>query len=537
MAVAQGGEVDGTYFSGRLSEFQNLKNRLGAAQQAEDSLAIAGAYFHLGLYYFEGGRFEPALSHYLDAERMLDHISARGELTAELKANLGTTYHYTGYMVESLNHLNEALEIYKDLGDSTGIADVYGRKGHYHEKLQDYETALEYQHLALSHILPVNDSLGIACIFENFGSIYEDLGNYDLALTYFVQSLAMLEGSSDYYRVTSVYNNMGDVYRKKGLYAEGQYFTRKALQLALAQDSPRMIKSAVRDLAKSHEGMGSYDSAYHYLNQAYTALDSIFSLEVARSTAENKVLYDFEKQKAQLTLQKVEIAFLEKEQELSRALQYTFGGAFVVLLLISLWLFRLQRQKIRSNKLIYKQREDIYEARRALDAEEIKSATLNEAKLKTELENKRLREIFLNEELEMRSNELTNQTLKIIRKNKVLSELRKRIEAGGNSAESLRDIGKIIDAQLRVDKNWENFQDLFEKVHSDFYKQLLQRSPDLTPTEIRLSCLLKLNIPSKDIASMLGISQDSLRVARYRLRKKLHLDGKERLGKYMMSLG
>ncbi len=289
-------------------------------------------------------------------------------------------------------------------------------------------------------------------------------------------------------------------------------------------------------MSKNHDGLGNYDSAYYYLNEAYTALDSIFSLEVARSMAESKVLYDFEKQQAQLVLQTAEISFLEKERKLSLVIQYTFGVAFILLLLIAIWIIRLQRQKMRSNKLIFKQREDIYEARRALDTEELKNAALNEAKLKAELENKRLREIFLNEELEVRSNELTNQTLKIIRKNKVLSELRHRIQDGA-SEKNLKDIGRIIDAQLRVDKNWENFQDLFEKVHSDFYRQLLERCPELTPTEIRLSCLLKLNIPSKDIASMLGISHDSLRVARYRLRKKLHLDGTEKLGKYMMSLG
>ncbi len=47
--------------------------------------------------------------------------------------------------------------------------------------------------------------------------------------------------------------------------------------------------------------------------------------------------------------------------------------------------------------------------------------------------------------------------------------------------------------------------------------------------DMRLLALLKMNLGSADISTMLGISQDSLRIARYRLRKKLNLDEGESL--------
>jgi len=48
--------------------------------------------------------------------------------------------------------------------------------------------------------------------------------------------------------------------------------------------------------------------------------------------------------------------------------------------------------------------------------------------------------------------------------------------------------------------------------------------------------LLKMNMESQDIATLLGISQDSLRVVRYRLRKKLNLQQGESLTAFIQSL-
>ncbi len=42
-------------------------------------------------------------------------------------------------------------------------------------------------------------------------------------------------------------------------------------------------------------------------------------------------------------------------------------------------------------------------------------------------------------------------------------------------------------------------------------------------------CLLKMNLPSKEIAPLLGVSSQSVDVSRHRLRKKLNLGSKDNL--------
>lgn len=507
---------------------------LRSALESGDSTAAAHAHYQLGQYYFGIGSFEGSMEHYLDAERMLANARP-SQLLYAIIADLGRVYHYTGDAAGSLQYYREALDGYRAMGDSAGVADVYGRLGHFYEKQADYTTALDYQWKARRYFEPRNDSVAIARIFENMGSIYEDLLVLDSAAFYFMAALNYLSGSDDLYMRANLHNNLGDVKRKSGQTHEAIALTRMGLVYAEQAQSHYLRKSAYRDLAKSYSDLGNSDSAYHYLNFAYAQLDSIFTTEVAQQIARSQVIFDLERKEANLKVQKAEIALLEREGTLGRQVQYTLLVALFLLVAVGAYTFRTLRQKREGERLLFEQRETVYKARQELADRDLEHAALTEAKLKTELENKRLREIFLNEQLQLRSNELTSQTLKIIRKNKLLNQLKTKVEGGG-SGDRVHEMRKLIDRHLRVDKNWEGFQELFEKVHDDFYRKLMQRAPDLSPAEIRLCCLLKLNLPSKDMAAMLGISPDSLRIARYRLRKKLQLDRAERLSIYILSL-
>ncbi|MEO1652492.1 MAG: helix-turn-helix transcriptional regulator, partial [Bacteroidota bacterium] len=93
-----------------------------------------------------------------------------------------------------------------------------------------------------------------------------------------------------------------------------------------------------------------------------------------------------------------------------------------------------------------------------------------------------------------------------------------------------------IDYNFSLDKDWQDFQKIYEQVHQDFFDSLQRQFPDLTAGEIRLCALMRLNLNSQDIAAVLGISSDSLRTTRYRLRKKMNLPKGRNLASHIMSL-
>jgi FixJ family two-component response regulator len=76
---------------------------------------------------------------------------------------------------------------------------------------------------------------------------------------------------------------------------------------------------------------------------------------------------------------------------------------------------------------------------------------------------------------------------------------------------------------LNTDKNWENFMIHFEQVHNNFFDQLKSKYPHLNSSDLKFCALLKLKLDTKEIATIMNISPQSVKVARSRLRKKLQL--------------
>jgi DNA-binding CsgD family transcriptional regulator len=83
---------------------------------------------------------------------------------------------------------------------------------------------------------------------------------------------------------------------------------------------------------------------------------------------------------------------------------------------------------------------------------------------------------------------------------------------------------------------WEDFLTRFENVYESFYKRLQERFPDLTPGELRLCALLRLNVSTKDIAAITFQNPQSIDTARYRLRRKLNLDPDDNLVDFLLKL-
>ncbi|HLT86138.1 MAG TPA: hypothetical protein VKZ57_01035, partial [Sphingobacterium sp.] len=147
----------------------------------------------------------------------------------------------------------------------------------------------------------------------------------------------------------------------------------------------------------------------------------------------------------------------------------------------------------------------------------------------------------LRNELELKSKELTSHTLHLIQKNQLLEELKEKLGEIVNNdkrdqRKELKQLLNLLQLNHNQDKNWEDFRVVFERVHEHFFEGLMAHCSKLSSADLRLAALLKMNLRSADIATMLGISQDSLRIARYRLRKKLDLPEGESLSTFIQNL-
>jgi len=91
-------------------------------------------------------------------------------------------------------------------------------------------------------------------------------------------------------------------------------------------------------------------------------------------------------------------------------------------------------------------------------------------------------------------------------------------------SEDIENLNQLRLSAILTDAHWEEFRGRFEKVHGGYLQRLKIKLPDLSPAETRFMALAKLQLNNKEMASILGISPDSIRMMRHRLRKKLSLE-------------
>jgi len=73
----------------------------------------------------------------------------------------------------------------------------------------------------------------------------------------------------------------------------------------------------------------------------------------------------------------------------------------------------------------------------------------------------------------------------------------------------------------------------FNEVDKDFIQSLVQKHPSLTSNDLRICSLIRLNLNTKEIASLLNISIRGAEQSRYRLKKRLGLEKEDNLIKYI----
>ena len=142
--------------------------------------------------------------------------------------------------------------------------------------------------------------------------------------------------------------------------------------------------------------------------------------------------------------------------------------------------------------------------------------------------------------MEIKKKELVSSALRLVQINELNNNL--ITELGKLNEYTNKEGSNLIRAMIRQysansgEGIWKDFETRFEQVYDGFYKQLMEQFPDLTPGERKLCALIRLNITSKDIASITFQNPQSVDIARYRLRKKFNLDRNENLVDFLMKI-
>jgi len=143
----------------------------------------------------------------------------------------------------------------------------------------------------------------------------------------------------------------------------------------------------------------------------------------------------------------------------------------------------------------------------------------------------------LNYELEANKKDLSTQILKLTHANEVnINMVNDLLEIAEKPDQNMsKSILHVIAKykELINETTWSEFQIRFEKVYSNFYKNLLEQHPDMTPNELKYCAFFKQGLSSKEISLLSFTNYETIRKSRHRLRKKLKLQSEDDLITYI----
>ena len=205
-----------------------------------------------------------------------------------------------------------------------------------------------------------------------------------------------------------------------------------------------------------------------------------------------------------------------------------FGSLSFLLLLLVIWFtIKIRKNKQKQNRLLQN-----LENKYSLKIENFEIS----------LEDYKVKQNDLDKELKFRQSEMVTMAMNIIQKNEFLSSLKSEIIEIKSSVkdpearQAFNRLSLMISQNLSIDRDREKFQMHINEQNSNFLRILSEKYPSITENEKRLTVLLRLNLSSKEIASILNISPKSVEMNRYRLRKKLKVSPKVNLSDFIRDL-
>lgn len=207
---------------------------------------------------------------------------------------------------------------------------------------------------------------------------------------------------------------------------------------------------------------------------------------------------------------------------------------FIYMLLLALLFWQLRRVYIFKLK---KHKQIIQDKLNQEKEEFLKQEAIGNQQKFVQMQNERLQT-----ELQGKGRELTNSAMNIVYKNELLQKIRYELSVLKDNTgkkipeEHLKKIQKVIDDGITDERDWNLFENSFNETHESFFKKLKVGHPDLVPNDLKLCAYLRMNMNSKEIASLLNITLRGVEIRRYRLRKKLNLEHDQNLVEFLMGL-
>ena len=95
------------------------------------------------------------------------------------------------------------------------------------------------------------------------------------------------------------------------------------------------------------------------------------------------------------------------------------------------------------------------------------------------------------------------------------------------------NIDELLEQKIFTDNGWGQFKRRFMAIYPDFFDRIQQSGIAISEAEVRIIVLMRLKLNGNEMADILGISPQSVRTCKMRLKKKLQANAYQTVEEYL----
>ncbi len=461
---------------------------------------MANIYNNQAKIYGREGKAVLAIEGYLKAASLFGQQN-RLDALAVVYDNIGTLYARLKNYPDAIQYYQKAVEINQKENKVKEIHRSYNHLGNVYSQMDSLEKARYYYELVIENARISKNEYDLAKGFLNLANLLSKQGSFKEAGKYYDSAVYYSEKNNILYGIIASKLNMGNYYNKTGDHQSSLKTLRDVQSLTASYKMPEMKATLYNWMSAAFKGVGVYDSALYYFELYEHLNDSIFGQETKNTVLALEKKYESERKAREINeLQKKAL------QQKTRNNLYMALLLFVILILIAITMILLARRR---------------------------AAALSEELVRCEVRE-------LETAMELRNQELVSKALMVSNLNEQLEKINKHVKLIKPSlspeiAEQLDIMVHELEISL-PEHAWNEFETWFDKVHQGFFNELMKRFPELSPTELKICSLLRLNMTTKDMALLTNRSAGTIDNIRSSIRKKLKLETDENLTVFLLNL-
>ena len=478
------------------SKIQSLYEKtMNEAYLSGDNMLVAQASIICGQVYYSLQKFELAVTYTMNGLELNEKLGI--ENSPYDYQVVGELFYKIREYGECVKNSSKAFKIWesgKEQPDSIRMMFSSNTAALGYHRQQQYDSAFFWYQTSLKIATALKLNVWNGIIGGNMGQIFYEQKKYDTALVLFQTDTKFSKEEKLYDNAANSLQWAARTQLRLGNTAIALQYVREALSLLEVIPEMFYLRNTYYAATDVFKTMGVYDSAFYY-NAKYAALNDSLERVIALSgVAVSKARANDEKSR-------YSIQALQKEKE-KQVFQRNILIAMIVLLGIVAFLV-ITRQRLK-------------------------------AKLQVErMEQEKQR---MQQEMSSAREQLTMFTENIVEKTSLIEKLEEQVKGNGVSAEQNLLITELSQQTILTEDDWLKFKSLFEKIYPSFFQKLKENSAEITVAEQRMAALTRMQLTSKQMAAMLGISVDSVHKTRQRLRQRLQLRSDINLDEYIAAI-